>query len=1189
MSRSRSLAVFRLDLASHARRPMLWVLVLLLALNAWALSIGQLVMGSGDTAVGGAKVWVTSEFSNGLVLSLVIFLQYSFFVAIAAGLAVVRDEESKVGELLHSTPLTAGEYVWGKFLAVLAAFAGVMALHLAMSVFFNHLFPDDRAAEFRGPFSLANYIVPFVVFGLPPIAFIAGTAFAVGERARRPVLVFFIPIALFLFCAEFLWGWAPTWLDPRINRLLMLLDPSGFRWLNETWMKVDRGVEFYNRARIGFDAPFLLSRLGFVAAGLGAVEWSRRRFAATSRRGGARGAFRRKKTAALAPTGSAAFPAPLAGLKMGTKVPGRLREILEVARVEFRELAFSPGLYLFVPLILLLVWAQLLEVGAFGAPLHMTPGFTAAHLMNTLTLFLCPLLLFYTVESLVRDRVTGIASISCASPARTGSILFGKVLANGFVGAAILSVSFIACSVRILAQGSMPFRIAPFAIVWGLLLVPTLLLWTSFATALFSVTGSRYATYALALGTLSVTGILQYAEKMSWVGNWTLWGAVHWSDMGPLEPDRTALVLNRLFALSLAALFVALAVRFFPRTTRDPVWTLRRLEPARLRRGLLSLSPFLLVPAVLGAVLGLRVHQGFEGGIVREWGKDYWRRNLATWKDAPLPGLTAVELHLELVPEESRFRTEGSYRLANHRDEPMAQLALTGSHRWRNVRWTLDGKAYDAENRSGLYVFTPPAPLAPGEEILVGFSFDGFLPDGISRNGAPQGEFILPSGAVLTDSTAVVPVVGFVGGIGVDEDNRYEPEVYPDDFYEGRTEPAFGSASAFTTRISVTAPAEYTVNSVGVLDAETVTGGKRTSVWRSDHPVRFFNVVAGKWAVRRGAGTAVFYHPSHAVNVPEMSEALDAARKHYGEWFRPYPWAELKLSEFPAHAVYAQGYPTNITFSEGLGFLTRSDPRAAVAFAVTAHESAHQWWGGIVTPGEGPGGNVVAEGLAHYSAILLLEEVRGPLCAMEFRERIEENYGETRQRDSERPLVRVDGSKEGDQTVTYDKGGWVFWMLHDRMGRDAMLAGLRDFVRRFENGPDFPVLQDVLAVLREHAPDAETFDAFARQWFHEVVVPEYRIVEARRAEADGTWEVRARIRNEGAGTMPIEVAAARGARMDDEGKPLEDYRDARRTLTLGAGEEGEVVIACDFEPDRVVVDPDVRVLQLRRNKAVRRF
>ena len=49
----------------------------------------------------------------------------------------------------------------------------------------------------------------------------------------------------------------------------MLLDPGGFRWLNETWLKVDRGVSFYNTSAIPLDAGFLVSRLVFSRAGAG--------------------------------------------------------------------------------------------------------------------------------------------------------------------------------------------------------------------------------------------------------------------------------------------------------------------------------------------------------------------------------------------------------------------------------------------------------------------------------------------------------------------------------------------------------------------------------------------------------------------------------------------------------------------------------------------------------------------------------------------------------------------------------------------------------------------------------------------------------------------------------------------------------------------------------------------------------
>ena len=86
---------------------------------------------------------------------------------------------------------------------------------------------------------------------------------------------------------------------------------------------------------------------------------------------------------------------------------------------------------------------------------------------------------------------------------------------------------------------------------------------------------------------------------------------------------------------------------------------------------------------------------------------------------------------------------------------------------------------------------------------------------------------------------------------------------------------------------------------------------------------------------------------------------LEAALEHYSEWFYPFPWKELKISEFPALAFYAQGFPTNITFSENIGFLTKSEPKAEAPFMVTAHEAAERTRSGTfsttgVTPVEEP-------------------------------------------------------------------------------------------------------------------------------------------------------------------------------------------------------------------------------------------
>jgi ABC-2 type transport system permease protein len=1200
MSVARLMQIFRVDLLYNLRRPLFWILILTLALSAWGLSTGTLQVSSGDSRVGGTKAWITSEFAIAQMMTMVLFLFYIFFVAVAAGMPVIRDDELKVSELLHATPLRVGEYVWGKYASILVCFIAVLGLHLLCIMFFNHLVPNERSLEIIGPFDPVHYLRPALIIAVPTLVFLTGTSFAIGTWLRRPILLFVLPLAALMACGFFLWEWSPSWLDPRINRTLMLLDPSGFRWLNETWLKSDRGVQFYNTASIPFDTPFLMSRLTFLLIGLGSVGLSQVYLAATLRgspsyRSGwmTRMWQRSSRREQIEPTLERGA-ATLATLKMGFAPPTFFHSLWLIARVELNELRSQPGLYLFVPIILLqTIGTNVLAVGAFDTPLLATSGSLAVDSMNTLTILVCLLLMFYTVESLQRDRTTGLASILYATAVRTPALLFGKALANSIVGALVLLGCLLGCLIVLLVQGRVAIELWPFGLVWGLLLIPTFLVWTSFITAAFALTGDRYTTFGIGLAVLAFSLYRQLTNQMNWVGNWMLWSSLHWSDMGTLLLDRAAIVLNRVLALGLTVFFIMLAVRLFRRRDQDPGRLMQRFYPTALLGTGLRLLPYAVLPLIAGIALYVQVYQGTEGEIAKKARKDYWRKNHATWREAPLPTLAAVDLDLDLDPAHSTFRVKGTFDIVNLRETPLRQFPLTAGDHWENVAWKLNGKEYEPENRSLLYVFTPESELAPGKTVQVGFSFTGRLPKGVSKNGKGSEEFILPSGVVLTSfRPSFIPVLGYIEEAGIDKENKHEEKEYPDDFYLQRKDPAFGSSHAFTTRLRISAPQEYTINSVGTLERDEVADGRRTVEWRSDHPVRFFNVVAGRWAERRGNGTAVYYHPGHGYNIDEISEALDASRKYYSEWFYPYPWKLLKLSEFPNYASYAQGFATNITFSEGIGFLTRSDSQSDTAFMVTAHEAAHQWWGNILTPGKGPNGNILSEGMAHFSTALLFEQVKGPRGRIEFLKQIESQYEKKRRKDSERSLVKTDGSQDGDTTVTYDKGGWVFWMLLRHMGREQALKGLHEFIEKYHDGPDFPAIQNFLAVMRRFAPDRDAFDAFTKQWFFEVVIPEYRLSQATCeavADSPGNWDVTVQIANAGTGRMTVEVAAVAGERFGSDGRQSDDYREARVSVELGAGETKEVPIRCPFKPDSVLVDPDALVLQLARKLAIVRF
>jgi len=1200
MNLARLSASFGVEFWHSFRRPLYIMMAIILALVAFGLSSGHMSISSGDSSVGGTKAWITSEFAQTQTMTYLTLLIYAFFIAAAAGLCLLRDRETQVDTLLHATPLKPSEYVWGRFLAVLGAFLVFMVFQAVADAFFNHIVPNSSATDIRGPFSLTAYLRPVLMIGLPFAVFYAGLSMYIGEKSRNAVLVFVLPVATLLISGFFLWTWSPSWLSLGLNRLLQVVEPSGFRWLNETYLDVDRGVEFYNKARVHYDSLFWLNRAWLLGLGLGAVFLTQRAVAVSMRGPVAakKGLWQRKRKASGETPEWAEAPAgAIHALAMQSETPSFLSSVRAVARAELRELKHQAGLYIFVPLILIQCLGNvLLAVGAFDTPLLLTPGITAVAVANQSSALVCLLLMFYIVESLERERATRFAQILFATPIRTAAFLFGKVIANSLVAVIVLLATLLACVIALAVQHTVTFSILPYVLVWGLCLLPTFFTWSMFVALAYAVVGNRYGAYGLGLGLLTFTGFRALTGKLSWIGNWPLWGAIRWSDLGFFETDRTAFILNRVMVLGFGVLFGVLAVRLFRRRGADAVQTMHRLAPGKLAVSTAKLLPWAAVPLVLLVVLVFQVYAGLEGGAAKKQLKDYWAKNLKTWLDAPLPDIGRLDVAVKLDPAKHWISSQGSFTLVNGLETTMVQVPLTTGLFWQNVSWTMNGQDYTPEDSQHLFVFTPPQPLAKGDRVTIGWSFDGRFPGGATKNGENTDEFILPSGVVLTGFTpSFAPVLGYMEQVGETKENRTEPRKYSRDYWKGVTRAAYGATAWYPARISVTAPEAYTLNSVGVCVSDSVKDGWRTQVWDTDHPVKIINIVAGRWKTKRGQNdTEIFYSDRHPYNVDEMSTTLDAARQWFSEWFYPYPWKELKLSEFPALAGYAQGFGTNITFSENIGFLTRNNAKTEATFLVTAHETAHQWWGNILTPANGPGGDFLSEGMAHFSTLLLFEQVKGPRGRMEFAKGIEDRYNKRRRSNEERAMYDVDGKRPSDNTIIYDRGGWVFWMLYDFLGAERALPAYRNFFETWRDSRDHPALQDFVAAMRPYAADTTAYDAFVKEWFEEKVVPQYTVSQASRKEAGQGFDVTATVTNVGTGTMPVEVAATAGERWKkpEKGKSENaytsdpDYKDTRNTVILGAGESKTISIHCDFKPEQVVVDPDVRVLQLKRKQAV---
>jgi len=1213
---ARILAFLRLDLAGAWKRPMPIFMLAILGFLTIGLLAGGVQISSGSTDVGGDKLAINGAFNLAFFNCIILAIVLPFFAAIACGMPLLTDADRKISRLLLATPLSHGEYALARFLGAAAVLGAVLLGWLVLQILVFELWPLDPTRSIRIAFSLGNYVLPLVLFGLPLLVFTGGISMWTGVRTRQPVLVFALPVVIFLGGAFFLWDFNPEWLPRWADRLMQAVDPAGVRWFQRTFVSEKRSVAFYNAATVAPDVLFLASRLAITALGLLGVWAAGRRLRSEERRDRRVGDPAELLAASRATT--AVLPAAVAArgaLPPATvSPPGLLATTWMVLRRETAALLRSPGVWLFGPLIILQTWGSTAFLpGTLDTELLLTGGIAAARMFVVVSVFLALLTLFYTVESLFREQRVGFDGIARATPVPTAGWLAGKALANATMGLVIVGGAALTILGTLLWQRfttgiAVPLDLPAMLLILGPLLVPTLVVWTAFVAFLAALVPNRFAVYGLAILALVLTGMANNFGWLNWLTHWYLGGrALSWSELDRLGAMWPAIVANRLVMLALGATLIALSLAIWPRRTPDLRATFDRFRPAALWRQarvpLLVSLPLL----ALGIWTGRMVRAGYEGKPARDAAKAYWRRNSLTWENTPSPALDRVDAEVKLFPERRGIEVRGTYVLRNPHRGPMAEIPLSVGDHLTTRDWTVDGHPADAtkrdppppsvENRSGLHVVRPPKPLATGETVTVGFTLEGAFPKGWSRISSGMSEFVLPSGVVLTSfSPSFLPVPGFVDGIGVNDKNRRDAKEYPLDHWKQRVDPGFGPAWSTTVRLAIEGPEGWVINGCGVEESrESLGGGRQRVVWNTEHPVRFFNIVGGPMKAEQGRRATIYYDPRTPHNVPTMVRALDAARDRYSAWFAEYPWTLLRVTEFPGLAGYAQGFPGNISFSEQIGYLAKPVEKEApadggdtldAAFYIVAHEAGHQWWGNIVTPGKGPGGNIVSEGLAEFSACMLLHHELAPSQARVLRRRWEKQYVEGRQPDNERPINRIDGSRPGDQVVTYQRAGWAFWMLRNLMGEEAMLAGLRGFVEKWRDGVetpdglDFPLIEDLLESLRPHAPDAAAFDDFVGRWITGRDLPDLEVRDAQVEKTAEGYRVTGQLANIGTGRAEVRVRV--------EGKKPDD-KEAKRpasdaVVAVAADALGAFDIATDFAPERIVVDPDVDLLFAGRKR-----
>jgi hypothetical protein len=383
------------------------------------------------------------------------------------------------------------------------------------------------------------------------------------------------------------------------------------------------------------------------------------------------------------------------------------------------------------------------------------------------------------------------------------------------------------------------------------------------------------------------------------------------------------------------------------------------------------------------------------------------------------------------------------------------------------------------------------------------------------------------------------------------------------------------------------------VISIGERIKEEFAGEYAVTEWHSQEPLVIASFAVGPFERHAEAVTVAgrsipieFYSAPGAIAVIKedflLAEMINTVN-FFSALFGEYPYKRLGAVFFPAN--FGQGLPTML-------LLPASGRANLHDFAFIAHETAHQWWGDLVS-WRSYRDQWLSEGFAQYSGALYaavrktpkeaLQLVKQMREVLELSPRTETGLGSGKLHQIG-PLIlghRLSSTRsKGGYQMVYDKGALVLRMLHFLLtdpstGDDKPFYDMmKDFVQRHRN--DWASTESFLAVASEHfarSPLGKKYglkdlDWFAKQWVYDTGMPALRL-EYKTVAAEGGFVLSGTVYQDGASQnwfMPVPLV------LEFDGNKV-----ARGTIHA-FGPSTPLKIPMPTKPKRVRLDPDRWVL-----------
>ncbi|AXT20401.1 peptidase M1 [Flavobacteriaceae bacterium AU392] len=1005
------------------------------------------------------------------------------------GVPILRDFEYKIESLMFVNPIRKRDYLLGRFLGsftvLLFVFSGML-----WGFTLGEFMPWHKPGHLL-PFNFLAYLQPFCYIVLPLVFFGAAVFFVTGFLSRKLIVVYTQAIFIFVLFM----------LTKSIENefLQALLDPFSLTSLTdmvEGWSITQR-----NSQLIPFNDVLLYNKLFWVAIGSVVLIIGYYKFNFNVVRDKA---HKKRKTLSLDTSNHLEnFDTKIPYAIVHENIKTQCIQLIHHSLFYFKSILKETAFWAIVICGMIIIIINSISLGTvYGVDSYPKTHLIVGELKEMSGFFFAIILIFYSGELIWKERIVKLNLIYDATPISNFINLSGKFIGLILIYTVLMLSLILAGVLFQTVNGYYHYELDVYFYGFFLEMLPFLILYTFVAFLAQVLMNNKFtgivATLILFVGTI-ILGFIGVEHDLLSFGGSIL---TFYSDMNGYGHFLFPYLLIKTYWISFSVLLFIVATAFVVRGTETSFkmrWRLSKyhLTKPLLRLGVLAFLLFFIIGTYIFYNTNI-LNTYWTSTKELEYRASY-EKTLKKFEYIPQPKIVDVNLNVELYPSERNYTAEGYYIFQNTTETVINEIhvqKLIESNVTLEYVTFKDGAIKNNEyDEYGYFIYKLNKPLQPGNDIRMNFK-QTFETKGFEESGSNSS--VVKNGTFFNNKN--FPTLGY--------NRRYELR-NSDDRADYQLPKRLNKAAIDNSKELLNARSGSDSDGINFemvigtdKDQTAVVSGKLLKQWEENDRnyfhyktnqsiIDFYSIVSAQYEIKKDiwqskldetnqpVNLEIYYHKGHEYNLNRMMESMKASFDYYSANFTPYQYEHLRIMEFPRYAEFAQSFPGTVPFSESIGFVLDIDDEKDVdmAFYVTAHELAHQWFGMQIEAANVQGQYFILETLSQYAAIMVLEHYYSKEKVQQFLELQKERYGEGKIREAseELPLALV----ENQDYIYYAKGAINMYTLQETIGEKNVNLAIKRFINDWDtnkgklklNTNRYATSKDLLNYFREVTPD----------------------------------------------------------------------------------------------------------------------